>query len=149
MILWFFPEISDFYFPSSLTSPSKPLWSVMKTSFSWKQQQQFANHPINPDFSACCGVVNLLLMEKHDFSLPFRIPSFYEMKDDVAAFFTLFKHSCYQRGTRFWLCEFIFQNIYLGSSLYTLLYYFFTRDTIALGMFRQKNLTSLHNSASH
>ena len=31
----------------------------------------FANHHVNPaDFSACCGVVNLLLMEKHDFSLP-------------------------------------------------------------------------------
>ena len=49
----------------------------------------FANHHVNPaDFSACCGVVNLLLMEKHDFSLPStpKIPSFYEMKDDVAAF---------------------------------------------------------------
>ena len=32
---------------------------------------RFANHCVNPaDFSACCGVVNLLLMEKHDFSLP-------------------------------------------------------------------------------
>ena len=107
----------------------------MKTSFSWKQQQQFANHPINPDFSACCGVVNLLLMEKHDFSLPFKIPSFYEMKDDVAAFLhtTLQTLMLSKRNSILTLRVHFSKRILVYTHCFIT---FFTRDSIALGVFR-------------